>query len=277
MQPIISVITASFNAGATIGDTLASVARQTDVDYEHIVVDGASRDDTMEVVQRHNHPRLSAVSEPDKGIYDAMNKGIARATGDYLLFLNADDYLARPDSLKLAADAIARSGTDCLFADTRFVAGEGGQPRRQLYSARRFSPWWLRIGAMPPHPSMFLRRSLMEELGGYDTSYRIAGDFDFISRAILQHHATYTTLPMVLTHFRVGGVSTSGLQSKLTLSREMARSLQHLGQPFGHTAVLLRFPLKMAQFAIFQRKARPLDPPSLPDGQAPLIRRSNRS
>jgi glycosyltransferase involved in cell wall biosynthesis len=255
VQPRISIITASFNAGATIGDTLASVARQTGVDYEHIVVDGASRDDTMDVVQRHAHPRLSAVSEPDKGIYDAMNKGIARATGDYLLFLNADDYLARPDSLKLAADAIAQSGTDCLFADTRFVADEGRQPRRHLYSARRFSPWWLRIGAMPPHPSMFLRRSLMEELGGYDASYRIAGDFDFISRAILQRRATYATLPVVLTHFRVGGVSTSGLGSKLTLSREMARSLHHLGQPLSQVAVMLRFPLKLAQFAIFRQRS----------------------
>jgi len=250
VQPKISIITASFNAEATIGDTLASVARQTGVDYEHIVVDGASSDDTMGVVKKCANPRLSATSEPDHGIYDAMNKGIARAAGDYLLFLNADDYLTRPDSLKLAVDAIARSGADCLFADTRFVAGHGRQPRRQLYSARRFAPWWLRIGAMPPHPSMFLRRSLMEELGGYDASFRIAGDFDFVARAILQRRATYVTLPVVLTDFRVGGVSTSGLASKLTLSREMARSLRKLGQPFSRAMVMLRFPLKLAQFAI---------------------------
>lgn len=248
MKPSISVITVSYNAAATIGETLASVARQDGADYEHIVVDGGSRDATMDVVQQNVHDRLLARSEPDGGIYDAMNKGIERASGDYLLFVNADDYLARVDALALAASRLAEGGADCLFADTQFVGADGGISRQRLYSAARFAPWWLRVGAQPPHPSMFMRRQLVRDLGGFDTSYRIAGDFDLVARAILKRKASFATLPLVVTHFRPGGVSTAGLQSKLTLNREIARSLRQLGQPFAGGAVWLRIPLKLLQF-----------------------------
>ena len=248
MKPSISVVTVSFNAAATIADTLASVARQTGVDYEHIIVDGGSRDGTMDVVHQHDHDRLSAKSEPDAGIYDAMNKGVARATGDYLLFLNADDYLARPDALALAAESLGLTDSDCLFADTQFVVNGGNTARQRLYSARSFAPWWLRVGAQPPHPSMFMRRALVRDLGGFDTSYRIAGDFDLVARAVLGRGASFAKLPVVLTHFRPGGVSTAGISAKLLLSRELARSLRALGQPLSRGAVWLRMPLKLFQF-----------------------------
>lgn len=247
MKPSISVITVSFNAAATIADTLASVARQTGVNYEHIVVDGGSRDSTMALVRQHDHDRLAATSEPDAGIYDAMNKGVARATGDYLLFLNADDYLARPDALALAADELAKTNADCLFADTQFVGKAGTPAKQRLYSARHFAPWWLRIGAMPPHPSMFVRRTLVRDLGGFDTSYKIAGDFDLITRAVLGAGASFTKLPLVLTYFRLGGISTDGLRSKLILNRELARSLRALGQPLSPITVWLRVPIKLLQ------------------------------
>lgn len=255
MKPVISVVTVCFDAARTIADTLTSVAAQTDVEFEHIVVDGGSRDDTMRIVKHRAGARLSAVSEPDDGIYDAMNKGLARATGEYVLFLNADDYLAGPDSLSRAAAALAASRADILFADTQFVADNGASRVRRRYSVRRFAPWWLRVGAMPPHPSMFLRRSLMHELKGYDTSYRIAGDFDLVARAILSRRASFTLLPEVLTHFRVGGVSTAGLRSKLVVNRECARSLRELGQPLASIAVFLRLPLKLAQYRLMSPAA----------------------
>jgi glycosyltransferase involved in cell wall biosynthesis len=247
MKLSISIVTVSFNAAASIGDTLASVARQTNVEFEHVVVDGGSRDATMAVVRRHEHDRLFAKSERDAGIYDAMNKGVARATGDYVLFLNADDYLARPDALALAAAKLTETPVDCLLADTRFVGSDGRTPQHRLYSARRFAPWWLRVGMQPPHPSMLMRRTLIRDLGGFDTSYRIAGDFDLIARAVLREQASFTRLPIVLTHFRVGGMSTAGMQSKLILNRELSRSLTALGQRFGRVAVMGRIPLKLLQ------------------------------
>jgi glycosyltransferase involved in cell wall biosynthesis len=248
MKPSISVITVSFNAVATIGDTLASVARQTGAEYEHLVIDGGSRDGTMNVVRQHAHDRLSATSEADAGIYDAMNKGVARATGDYLLFLNADDYLARPDALALAVGKLTETGADCLFADTQFVGEAGTTGRQRLYSARRFSPWWLQVGAQPPHPSMLMRRTLIHDLGGFNTGYKIAGDFDLVARAVLGRRASFAKLPVVLTHFRPGGVSTAGIRSKLMLNRELSRSLRELGQPLACGAVWLRMPLKLLQF-----------------------------
>lgn len=252
-----SVVTVSFNSGSTIGETLASVAAQDHGDYEHIVVDGASTDDTMAVVGAHAHGRLNAVSEPDRGIYDAMNKGLSLASGDYVLFLNSDDFFARPDALSLAAARLAETDADCLFADTAFVKADGVTPGNRIYSARRFRKWWIRIGIMPPHPSMFVRRQLLLKLGGFDTSFRISADFDLIARALLKEGGSWALMPVVITKFRIGGLSTSGLATNLKLGREMARSLGRLGQPLADLAVQLRFPLKAAQLRLFGRRAGP--------------------
>jgi glycosyltransferase involved in cell wall biosynthesis len=252
-----SVITVCFNSEATIGDTLKSVAGQDWPDFEHIVVDGASSDGTMAEVEAHRHPRLHALSEPDGGIYDAMNKGLSLASGDYVQFLNSDDFLSRADALSLVASRIAESGADCIFADTRFVVGLEARPGARLYSARRFRRWWLRIGAMPPHPSSFVKRDLMLKLGGFDTDYAMAADFDLIARALLREKASWAALPSALVAFRSGGVSTAGLAAKMALSREFARSLARLGQPLASLCVLLRFPLKLSQLRPFKRRGEP--------------------
>jgi glycosyltransferase involved in cell wall biosynthesis len=209
----LSIITVCFNSERTIGDTLKSVAGQDWEDFEHIIVDGASTDGTMVIVEAHRHSRLRTVSEPDSGIYDAMNKGVALARGDYVQFLNSDDFLLRPDALSLVAARVEASGADCIFADTQFVAGVEARHGGRYYSARDFDLWWLRIGAMPPHPSAFMKRELMLKLGLFDTRYRLAADFDLIARALLREHASWTTLPCALVAFRSGGISTAGLSS----------------------------------------------------------------
>ncbi len=249
-----SIVTVSLNSERTISDTLRSVASQSFDDYEHIVVDGASRDGTLDLVRRHPDPRLRLISEPDDGFYDAMNKGARAARGDYVIFLNSTDYFCRSDALELAARRLDETGADCLFADTQFVEEDGVTERRRVYSVRRFRRWWLRIGAMPPHPSMFVRRTRLLESGGFDVRYRIAADFDLTARLLLDKRATWAVLPVSLTNFRVGGVSTSGLRAKATVSSESADSLRRLGQPFARLAVQLRFPLKLTQFRL--RRAR---------------------
>ncbi len=243
-----SIITISFNSEAFIADALRSVAAQDFPDFEHIIIDGGSADGTLDVVERNGHPRLRIFSEPDKGIYDAMNKGLKHASGEYVGFVNSDDFLASKNALSLVAGAAARTGADCVFADTLFTHGSGARYWTRLYSARRFRPWWLRLGIMPPHPSMFVRRKLLLRLGGFDTTFRIAGDFDLIARAILAAGASWTSLPVVTTRFRTGGVSTAGLKAKQTIGREMARSLRSLRQPWPELAVSLRFLFKLAQF-----------------------------
>lgn len=260
-----TVVTVCFNSEATIRDTLVSVAAQDYEDFEHIVIDGGSRDGTLDVVRGMAHARLEWMSEPDRGFYDAMNKGLRRATGDYVIFLNSDDYFARAEVLSLAARALSESGTDCLFGDTVFVREDGRALAGRIYTVRGFRARWLRFGVMPPHPSMFVRRSVLLHLGGFDLRYKIAADFDLIARAILARACSWAVIPEVLTYFRVGGVSTRGLSSKLKLGQEMARSLASLGQPLATLAVQGRFLIKARQLG--QRSGfgqLTVQPPSLP-------------
>lgn len=245
----ISVVTVCFNAEATIGATIASVAGQSWPDFEHLIIDGASRDGTADVVAAAAHSRLIFISEPDQGIYDAMNKGLASATGEYVVFLNADDFFASPDTLALVAAAAERTGADCIVGDTRFVDGTG-RPAGRIYSTWGFRPWWLRIGVMPPHPSFFARTALLREAGGFDLSYRISSDFDLVARLFIARRASWARVPRVLTHFRAGGVSTQGLAAKRKIGRETSRSLAALGQPLAKASAGLRYLPKTVHLAI---------------------------
>jgi glycosyltransferase involved in cell wall biosynthesis len=252
-----TIVTVCFNSAETIGQTLASVAAQDFEDYEHLIVDGASTDATAEIVRAHQHPRLKWASERDKGIYDAMNKGLARAEGDYVLFLNSDDFLARSDALTLVSRRIDETGADCVFAETRFVKADGATPAARTYSTRRFRRWWIRAGVMPPHPSAFIRRDVLRAVGGFDIQYRISADFDILAKVLLQARASWASLPVVTTCFRVGGLSTSGLATNFRLGKELSRSLRSLGQPLAGVAVQLRFLLKLGQFLPPPRPAPP--------------------
>lgn len=242
-----SIVTCSYNSAATIADTLTSVDRQRWCDIEHIIVDGGSSDATLDILRRFQRPKRSWSSEPDRGIYDAMNKGLCRATGDYVMFLNSDDLFADDDALGRIAKRARESDADCLFADTQFVRTDGRTLHPRLYSARRFKPWWLRVGVMPPHPSMAIRREALLNLGGFNPDFRIAGDFDLVARAILQKHLTWTYVPAVTTLFRVGGASTESWHSNVIVGREMARSLKSLGMIFPAFNVQLRYLVKLPQ------------------------------
>lgn len=236
----ITVVTVSYNAAETIGATIASVAGQDWDDIEHIIIDGASTDLTAEVVQRAAQDRLVFVSEPDRGMYDAMNKGLARATGDYIGFLNADDFFASPRSLRLVAETAIATGADCVIGDTHFVDAQG-RPAGRIYSTWGFRLYWIRIGIMPPHPSFFARTSLLRAAGGFDLSYRISADFDLVARVMLKHHASWVRIDRVLSYFRVGGISTQGINAKRNIGRETSRSLTALGQPLAPMLVGLRY------------------------------------
>jgi glycosyltransferase involved in cell wall biosynthesis len=241
----ISIVTVCFDAERTIGETIRSVADQDWPNLEHIIVDGGSTDRTAEIVAANRHDRLRFHSGPDKGIYDAMNKGIGLATGAYVGFLNADDFLASPHSIREVAEAASRSGADCVLGDTVFVS-EDGKRKGRLYSTRGFRRWWLRIGVMPPHPSFYVKTELLRTAGGFDTRYSIAADFDLAARLMLKHQATWCRVPAIITCFRVGGLSTS-MQAKRTITAENAASLAALGQPAAGAAVRLRYPIKVLQ------------------------------
>lgn len=228
----ISVITATYNSGRTIGDTLESVLRQTYSDVELIVVDGASRDDTMDVVRRyepHFGGRLHWTSEPDRGIYDAMNKGIARATGDVVGILNSDDFYTSDTVLERVAEAMAGGDVDAVYGDIHYV--RDGDLRRcvRYYSSRPFRRWMMRLGFMPAHPSFYCRREVYERCGTFDTTYRVAADFENLLRLIYVNRIKTRYLPADFVTMRTGGASTSGLSSHRQIMRDHLRALRSNG------------------------------------------------
>lgn len=228
----ISVITATYNSGRTISDTLESVLRQTYSDVELIVVDGASRDDTMDVVRRYE-PRFGGrmhwTSEPDRGIYDAMNKGIARATGDVIGILNSDDFYTSDTVLERVAEAMAGGDVDAVYGDIHYV--RDGDLRRcvRYYSSRPFRRWMMRLGFMPAHPSFYCRREIYERCGTFDTTYRVAADFENLLRLIYVNRIRTCYLPADFVTMRTGGVSTSGLSSHRQIMRDHLRALRSNG------------------------------------------------
>jgi glycosyltransferase involved in cell wall biosynthesis len=250
----ITIITAVRNAASTIGATLDSVAEQSYPDIEHVLVDGLSTDATMEVVDRHRGRLSQVLSERDNGIYDAFNKGLRLATGEVVAFLNADDVYSTPDVVQVVHDAFQRSGTGAVFGDVEFVRPREPDRVVRHYSSKRFSSRRLRYGWMPAHPSLFLRRRLFEQFGGFDASYRIAGDFELVARLFGREHVEFEYLPRVFVRMRTGGASTRGIRSTLTINREILRACRQNGISTNMAFLWARFPSKLMEY--LRRPAR---------------------
>ena len=222
----ISIITVSYNSDATIANTLRSVATQTYTDIEHLIIDGQSSDKTIKVVDAHAHPKLIFSSEPDNGIYDAMNKGLQRASGEVIGILNSDDFYVHNNVLYEVATAFATDPTlDVVLGDVDFVnCGDLENPVR-TYRASGFKTWMFRFGFMPPHPAVFVRKSAYERVGYYKMGYKIAADFDFLLRLLQVDGAKYQVTGKHWVRMLVGGASTSGWRSNFVITKEMRQSL----------------------------------------------------
>ncbi|MCY4746805.1 glycosyltransferase family 2 protein [Pelomonas sp. UHG3] len=214
----ISVITVCFNSAKTIKDTLDSVRDQTHPDVEHIVIDGNSRDATKSLIEQHGSHVAIFKSEPDKGIYDAMNKGLALATGDIVGCLNADDMLASKATLAHIAAAM-ETQFDMIYGDLVYVDAERTDKVVRHWDSGEFSTSRLRHGWMPPHPTFYVRRNLIQG-EKYDLRYRIAADYDFMLRCLKKSPTRVQYLPEVLVHMRNGGASNRSLQAMLRKSQE---------------------------------------------------------
>ncbi len=245
----ISIITVAYNSARTIGDTLASVAGQTHYDIEHIVIDGASTDDTLAVVQSHGAHVRKTVSEPDGGIYDAMNKGLALASGDFVGFLNADDMLAAPTVIASIAAAASAPSIDAACGDLVYVRQDRSDAVVRYWRCGEFSQSGLRHGWMPPHPTLYVRRSLLAELGGFDTRLRIAADYDFMLRCLKRPGMKVAYVPKVLVKMRLGGASNRSLQAMLRKSREDLFALKQ-NKVGGLFTLLCKNARKLPQFFV---------------------------
>ena len=227
-QPFkITVITVCYNSAATLADALRSVASQTWPYVEHIVIDGASNDGTRAVIEAHGERLAQVISEPDAGIYDAMNKGLRLATGDLVGFLNADDVFASTETLaRVACAALDAPQADAVYGDLQYVDQDRPDQVFRHWRSEPFRPSRLRCGWMPPHPTLYVRRRVMESLGGFDTGFRIAADYDFILRLFRRPGRNYVYLPQVLVLMRTGGASNRSLRALLRKSREDYRAVR---------------------------------------------------
>lgn len=283
----VTLITVCFNSAATLSTAIDSVLSQKGVDIEYIIVDGGSKDGTVEVVEelsrkerkdRKEGFEFKWISERDRGMYDAINKGIKMATGDVVGILNADDVLADDETLKRIAEAFESGGVesggvrsggvesggvgervDCVYADIRFVKeGESVEAVRKAEtvrycSAKRWRPWMFRFAAMVPHPSFYVRRECFERLGGYSLDYRICADFELELRYLYLAKLRAAYLPECVVVMRMGGMSTSGWRSNLVINHEDLRALRSHGIWSCLPLIYLKYLFKIWGF-VFKRK-----------------------
>lgn len=245
----ISIITVTLNSALTIEDCLASVASQT-YPVEHIIVDGASTDNTLEIVHRIS-PSARIFSEPDKGIYDAMNKGIHIATGDIVGILNSDDFYAGPQVIERVTASFLESGAAALFADLVYVRPNNLNRIVRYYSGAGLTPDKFAWGWMPPHPTFFVRRELYEHYGVFRTDYEIAADYELTARFLVRYKMPYVYLPEVIVRMRTGGASTRSLRSNWILNREILRACSENGIHTNYMKVYSKYFHKVIQ--LFER------------------------
>lgn len=214
----ISIITASFNAGATIRSCLNSVNIQN-CDLEHIVRDGGSTDQTLDVVRKYGERVETIVSEPDKGFYDAINKGIETARGDIIGILNADDYYPSDDTLAWVVKTFEDSKIDTCYGDLHYVEFQNTDRVVRNWRSGRFDPKNFYWGWMPPHPTFFVRRSVYEQFGKFNLELGSAADYEVMLRFLLRYRVRAAYIPRVLVKMRTGGMSNATLSNRLQANK----------------------------------------------------------
>jgi glycosyltransferase len=222
----ISVVTTTYNSAGSLADCLDSVASQTYAELEHIVIDGASRDGSQEILDKHRTSLARLVSEPDEGVYFGLNKGIVCSTGDIVGFLHADDVYQHSGVLETVASAFEDPSVEAVYGDLVYVDRHDLRHVVRRWHAGEFKRERLRWGWMPPHPTLYMRRSLYERFGVFDTRYRIAADYDLMLRVLSHTSGRILYLPQVLVRMRMGGVSNQSLRHVVRKSWEDYRVLR---------------------------------------------------
>ncbi|MGI2259759.1 glycosyltransferase family 2 protein [Shewanella sp. GXUN23E] len=238
----VSIITVCYNSAKTITDTIESVKNQKYSNIEFIVIDGGSTDTTLDILSKYLDVVDILVSEKDQGLYDAMNKGLARATGDLVGILNSDDILANDCIIERIVQAA--EGVDGVYGDIGFYDVTLTKKTRH-YSSKGFHKAKFSRGFMPAHPSCYLKRTLIEQVGPYSLDFKIAADFDFLVRAFSISNSTFRYLPEEVVKMREGGISTSGISANILLNREIIKSCRSNGLPCSWLSVLSKYPEKI--------------------------------
>jgi glycosyltransferase involved in cell wall biosynthesis len=241
----VSIITVSFNSAKTIADTIESVLSQDFPRIEYIIVDGGSKDDTVSIIKQYQDRISHWISEKDQGMYDAMNKGIAMATGDVIGILNSDDVYMNTHIVSELIELMQSQRAQVVFADLILVDQDNPQNVLRYYDSGHFHPNKFKYGWMPAHPTVFVKRELYEAVGNFSTSYQIAADYEMLIRILAIQRARYAYLPKPVVRMRSGGASTSGLSRNWILNQEIVRACKENGIYSNMAMLLLKLPFKL--------------------------------
>ncbi len=246
----ITIITVVYNNKSTISRAIESVLSQNYSNIEYIIIDGASTDGTIDIINTYKNRISKIISEKDKGIYDAMNKGIEIATGDVVGILNSDDSYIDENSVSEIAKTFENYNTDSVFADVIMVKEHDQNAIVRYYSAKKFKLWHFRFGHMPGHATFFAKRELFDKLGKYDTRYRISADFDLLLRFLFVHRISYKYIPKVLVKMSLGGISTQGFSSIKQMNLELKDSLKKNKVKSNIIMIYMKYFAKVFQFVL---------------------------
>ena len=247
----ISIITTTYYSERTIRHTMDSILSQTWQDYEYIIVDGASKDGTLDIIREYESRfggRLRYISEPDKGIYDAMNKGFAMAKGDVIGILNSDDFYTSEDVLQSVVDGFKGEYVDAVYADIHYASNDDLTKCVRYYSSGVFRRWMMRFGMMPAHPSFYCRKAVYDQYGTFDTTYRIAADFDILMRLLFIHRIRTRYIKKDFVTMRMGGASTTGYGSWSLIMKEHLQIIKKYGVVSNRFMLSLRYIYKLFEF-----------------------------
>lgn len=248
LKPVISVITVSYNSKGTIINTIKSVLSQTYPEIEYLIMDGSSVDGTVEVIKSFGSQISKFTSEPDKGIYDAINKGIRLSTGNIIGILNSDDFFYDNYVIQRVVDTFNENNVDAVFGDVQFVDKNDLSKVTRYYSSKHFKPGLFRFGFMPAHPSFYVKREFFEKFGYYKTDYKIAADFELLLRFLLINKISYKYIEMPFVSMRTGGMSNKSINSNYILNKEIARACKENGIRTNYVNIYSKYFRKIFEF-----------------------------
>lgn len=257
--PKISVITTTYNSENTLKDTLGCIQQQTYPNIEHVLIDGASRDNTLHLIKRHLSlfPNHQFVSEPDEGIYDAMNKGIQLATGDYICFLNSDDFYVNPYVIENVVATIQENNNpDTVYGDLWYVDEQNTESVFRFWNAGNFSRYKMLFGWMAPHPTFFVKKELIEKYGAFKTDLTLAADYEMMVRLLFFKKCTTAYLPHILVKMRLGGQGNKAVKNRMVANQEDRIAWRYNGyfSPLIYFITVCKPLRKILQFLPFFKK-----------------------
>jgi glycosyltransferase involved in cell wall biosynthesis len=244
----VSIITVTMNSEKYLSDCINSVRRQNYRDIEHIIIDGKSTDGTLNIIHQNLNHISYWISETDRGMYDAINKGLQMATGDVIGILNSDDMFATADAVKSIVDCFETTGTDSVYGDLVYVDACNTQKILRYWKGVSYKRSRFRYGWMPAHPTFYMRRELIEQYGIYENHYYTAADYEFMARYLFLHKVSSRYIDTMLVKMRSGGISNENLKSRLRANRRDFLAMRKNKIPFSFFVSILKPLIKLPQF-----------------------------